>query len=166
MAPPVSLPLPAEVVEFIESGVVGYVATRDGDLAPSSTLVMGAHVAADGTTVTLLIPMAVQEKLSANLREAPVIAATFTRPITNQSVQIKGTVTSAGPANEDHRVHQLRYLAALEEQLSLVGVPRSAVRRFVAWPALAVDLNLTAVFEQTPGPAAGRSWADGSRGAS
>jgi len=40
--------------------------------------------------------------------------------------------------------------------LDLVGVPRRITRSLARWPAFAVDVEVDAVFDQTPGPRAGR----------
>ena len=43
------------------------------------------------------------------------------------------------------------YLASLER----IGIPARRGGQLGAWPAVAIRLRATAVFEQTPGPAAG-----------
>jgi hypothetical protein len=44
-----------------------------------------------------------------------------------------------------------RYLQSLER----IGIPRASLLGWVTWPAIAVRLRATAIFNQTPGPDAG-----------
>ena len=43
------------------------------------------------------------------------------------------------------------FLGSLEQ----IGIPRVATRAWVTWPAVAIRLRATAVFNQTPGPGTG-----------
>jgi hypothetical protein len=36
-----------------------------------------------------------------------------------------------------------------------IGIPRAAFERWVTWPAVAIRLRVTSLFDQTPGPQAG-----------
>jgi hypothetical protein len=39
--------------------------------------------------------------------------------------------------------------------LAQIGIPRDVTREWVTWPAVAIRLKATAIFNQTPGPDAG-----------
>ena len=145
-----------ELVEFVESGVTNLVATRDAELRPECMRGAGTLVAQDRKTLTLLVPEATAGRTLRNVADNGRIAATFSRPVDHRTVQIKGTVVHSRPATEDERLAQERYLASLVEQLYWVGLPRSVVRRMRCSPAVALSVRIEAIFDQTPGPGAGK----------
>jgi Pyridoxamine 5'-phosphate oxidase len=147
--------LSEEIAELLASGVDIYVATRDANLAPESMLAMGLKVHADRCSVTLYLPQALAQATLRNLDNNAQIAITLSRPSDYNTVQLKGRaglVRQSGPADRDL---QVVHRAALVEQLAGVGIPRSATRRLVWWPSVAVEVEVNAVFAQTPGPHAG-----------
>ena len=148
-------PLAEWIVELIASGVDVYVATADGQLEPESMVGMGVRVHPDRATVTAYLPEALAGATLANLKESPLITLTMNRPSDHKCVQVKGRAVGIRQSNDVDRELQAIFRAALIEQFELVGVPRSLTRRFVWWPSIAVDVRITDVFAQTPGPGAG-----------
>jgi hypothetical protein len=148
--------LPDELADFVESGVSILVGTADSRLRPACMRALGAQVARDRQTVTVYLPEATSRATLANLASTGRIAVAFSRPLDHRAIQIKGTCLGTRPATSDDRAVQERYRAAYFEQLHAVGVPRARARRFAWWPSVAVDVAVGEVFEQTPGPAAGR----------
>jgi hypothetical protein len=83
------------------------------------------------------------------------VAVSFGRPVDDRACQVKGDMVSVRVAELNER-EQIRtqfegYLAKLER----IGIPRAGAANWAVWPAVAIRLRATAVFEQTPGPAAG-----------
>jgi hypothetical protein len=147
---------PADLVEFLESGVSILVGTRNADLRPASARAMGARVEARSRKLTVYLPEAVSATTLANLRDNASIAVTFSRPLTHHSMQLKGRVLSVRPSDEADRAVQRAYRAAYGEQLDAVGLPRNVSSRIVWWPSVAIEVSVGDVFIQTPGPSAGR----------
>jgi hypothetical protein len=83
------------------------------------------------------------------------IAVTWSRPLDNQAIQLKGRSTSIRPATEEERAHVERYFAAFVEKLAAVGAPEEALRRVRFWPSIVVEVEVVGAFAQTPGPGAG-----------
>jgi hypothetical protein len=150
-----SAPVSEWIVELIASGVDLYVATCDRKLEPESMLGMGVRVHPDRATVTAYLPEALAAATLANLKESPLITLTMNRPSDHKAIQLKGRAVDIRKSNDVDRELQAIFRAALIEQFELVGVPRSLTRRFVWWPSIAVDVRITDVFAQTPGPGAG-----------
>jgi hypothetical protein len=148
-------PIPEELVELIASGVDVYVATRDAQLEPESMLAMGIRVHADRRTLTVHLPTALADATCKNLADNQEVAVTLIRPSDFKAVQLKGRCLGVRPSNETDREFQAIFRAALVEQFEIVGIPRSATRRLVWWPSLAVEVAVRDVFGQTPGPRAG-----------
>jgi hypothetical protein len=144
-----------EITELIASGVDIYVATRDAVLVPESMLAMGVKPHADRRGVTVYLPEVIAPATLRNLEDNGRIAITLTRPIDHKSVQLKGRAIRTRRSEPSDRELQAVHRAALTEQFAAVGVPRSATRRLVWWPSIAVEVELEQVFTQTPGPRAG-----------
>ena len=148
--------LPDELADFVESGVSILVGTADDRLRPACMRALGARISHDRASVTVFLPEATARPTLTNLAANGRIAVAFSRPLDHRSIQIKGACLGTRPASHDDRSAQERYRAAYFEQLHAVGVARSVARRIAWWPSVAVDVAVTELFEQTPGPAAGR----------
>ena len=148
--------LPAELVEFVESGVSELVGTRDAALRPHAMRGFGVVVRPDREGITLFLAEKVSQDVLADLRDNGQIAVTFSRPIDHRSVQLKGKATEVRPTSSAERLIQERYLAAWVEQLFQVGLPRALGRRMQIFPSVAVQIEVHEIFQQTPGPGAGR----------
>jgi hypothetical protein len=142
--------------ELLASGVVMYVATRDADLAPELTGGMGIDVRGPSAVVIYLPASAATTRTLRNLEANGLVSVTCCRPIDHRTLQIRGRARSLRDAGPDDRCPQELYRGALAEQLALVGVPRSVTRRLRFSPATAVEIDVTEVFDQTPGPRAGQ----------
>jgi hypothetical protein len=148
-------PLSEELGELIASGVDVYVATRDAALEPESMLAMGVRLHAGSCSLTVFLPEVVSAPTLRNLESNGQVAITISRPRDERTVQLKGRTTRIRPADAVDKEHLLVARAAMVEQFAGVGIPRSATRRIVWWPSVAVEVEVRDVFEQTPGPHAG-----------
>jgi hypothetical protein len=146
-----------ELAEHMASGVVIYVATRDRDLAPESVFAMGAKAECERRVVTVYLPAlpALSEATLRNIEDNGQVAITLTRPSDHKSVQVKGRALRVRQGNEADREIQTIHRAALVEQFAGIGVPRATTRRLVWWPSVAVEVEVSEVFAQTPGPGSG-----------
>lgn len=152
-----------DLLELFASGVDLYIATRDAQLMPEATLGMGIHVHPDRRTVTLYVADSLMRATRSNLESethAP-IAATLCRPPDHRTVQLKGTFLSMRASTERDRELQAVFRAALVASFAAVGVPRAHTRALPWWPSTAIDVEVTDVFTQTPGPDAGNRMGGG-----
>jgi hypothetical protein len=145
----------AKVFELIQGGAPMAVASVDGTGRPTCVRGLGLEVG-EGCRLTVYVNAALAERMRADFAQNPRIAVTFSRIPDHRSVQLKGVVRSVRPTTAHDHAIQAGYLAALAEQLSLAGVPRSLTRRIVTQPSLAIELDAHDLFEQTPGVGAGR----------
>lgn len=148
--------LSAELAEFVESGVSLLCATRDDRLRPDCCRAVGAIVARDRASVTVLLNPLTAKRTLANLAGGGPLAMTASRPIDYRTIQIKGHASGSRPATDAEQMISQRYLAAYTEALYLVGLQRAVVRRLRVAPAVAIELAVHDVFQQTPGPQAGQ----------
>jgi hypothetical protein len=147
--------------ELIESGVSVVVGTRDEGLVPEVVRAWGPQVNRDRRSLRICVPEATSVRTRTNLVGNGRIAVAFSRPSDYETVQLKGHhLRTTTPSAEDLlRVeHHRESFAAVNESL---GVPRTRVeafwRRELSGSVLFVTIHFVvdAIFNQTPGPAAG-----------
>lgn len=132
------------------------VGTRDASLMPECTRAWGIEVGADAGVITIFLSEAIAGKTIDNLRANRKIAVTCTRPTDHIACQLKGRVLSIKPATSAHRNASSRWHREFIAELRAIGVPSALGEAWIAEPTVAVDIAVTEVFDQTPGPGAGR----------
>lgn len=153
------LVLTAELVEYMESGVSLLVGTRNAARRPSSARAYGVEINAPSNTATVFIAAPGSQITLSNLRDNGQLALTFSRPIDHRSLQVKGRVLSITETDERQRGLQDRYFSRFAEGLVFTGLQQSLLRRIRYFPSYAVHFQLESMFDQTPGPGAGRTTA-------
>lgn len=152
--------MPNALFTLLDAGVIMYVGTRSADLEPESVIGFGLRAERGASEVTVFIAAPLSGAALAHLRDNGQIAISLTDPTTNRAMQLKGGWIGERRTTDDDRAFLERYREQLTRQLAIVGVPRSVTRRFTWWPAVALRVQVTQVFDQTPGPAAGRVCTD------
>lgn len=147
--------IPPAIVDLLHTGVSVNVGTRDADLMPECTRGWGIWVEKDGTAVTLLLTESASAQTLLNLRANGLIAITCSRPTDHVTCQLKGTVTRIRPAAPQDYEQQRQWRRAFLGELIAVGVPIEQAEAIIMQPAVAVEMQVTDVFAQTPGPGAG-----------
>ncbi len=153
--------IPREVADFLRAGPALQVGTRDDGLVPECARAVGYRLDPGGGAVRVYVPQVTGGRTIANVRAWPRAAIVAAHPIDHRSLQLKGDVVAVAEAAEDERAAVLDYLATHGALLEMVGIPRAITRRVVAWPAWAIDVAVTDLFEQTPGPGAGERLREG-----
>jgi hypothetical protein len=148
--------IPEELVDFFEGGTSILVGTCDAAQRPENARAVGARVARDRRRIEIYLNEATAARTLANLKTNPRIAVCFCRPIDHRTVQVKGRALSSRTADDSEKVVVERYLSAFVEALYLVGMTRSLTSRLGRWPSVVVELEVSELFHQTPGPGAGR----------
>ena len=153
---PTPVLLSPEVVDFLEGGRITFVATRDPEMVPECVLASGVRISADRRIASVFVPEVFAELTQRNLAHNRQVAVTTTHVVDSRSVQLKGEMTEVGRATED----DLRFLEGpiqgLRHELALAGMPRSFTARLVHFPSIAIRLRVREVYDQTPGPRAGK----------
>lgn len=149
--------IPPAIVELLRTGVSVNVGTRDAERIPECTRGWGIWVEDDRNAVTLLLTESASTQTLANLRENGLIAVTCSRPTDHVTCQLKGTVTRVRPATTQDYERQRQWRRAFLGELMAVGVPSEQAAALIMQPAVAVEVRVTGVFAQTPGPGAGET---------
>jgi hypothetical protein len=147
--------IPQEIVDLLQTGVSVVVGTRDASLAPESTRAWGIRVAEDRASVTVFLTEAISEKTLQNLHENGLIAISCTRPTDHQACQVKGRLRTIRPADQQDAESSRRWHRDFVGELIAIGVPTELAEAWITEPALAVEVDVTDLFAQTPGPGAG-----------
>lgn len=147
--------IPSNIVELLQTGVSVVVGTRDAALMPECTRAWGIRVGKDRVSVTIYLTESISRRTLKNVNDNGLIAISCTRPTDHVACQLKGRVRNIRQATkrdtEQSRAWHLEFL----EELVAIGVPRSVGEAWITEPALALEVDVTEVFYQTPGPGTG-----------
>lgn len=105
--------------------------------------------------LAVYVPVAQAGTTFDNLAATGKLAIFFCRPRDYRAVQVKGTLVSLRLAGDADREIADGYVLAWRELNLSIGVPLDVIKNIAYWPSMRVDLAITAVFDQTPGPRAG-----------
>src|SRR5690606_29686078 len=140
---------------FLQGGVGIHLGTRNAQLEPNGARAVAVQVDEDAEHLTVYISEVAFARLRADLHSNGLAAVVFGRPTDDRACQVKATFVSERPAADAERPFLIAQWNGFLDQLALIGIPAAATQGWTTWPAVAVRLRATAVFEQTPGPAAG-----------
>ena len=143
----------AALATYLEGVPAQYISTADAGTNPIIGRAWGLRVT-DGHTVRAVV--GADASTVANLETTSRAALVVADVATYRSVQVKGTLVAVEPATAtDHVIYQ-------GYQREFTAALRSAGRTTPmdeVWPAsiITVTIDVDAVFDQTPGPGAGRA---------
>src|SRR5262245_22697363 len=145
------------VVEFIHGGVAVGVATRDDDLRPEFARGWGPAVSPDGRSLTLCVVAPEGSQMRANLERNGALAVGFSPPTIARAVQVKGVASRVGEPEAADLERVERHVRSFVAEAERIGAPSELSRRmFVGMGLVTVGFSIDEVFDQTPGPTAGR----------
>ena len=148
-----------QLAAFLENGVGVHLGTRTAELEPNGARAVSLKIEPDGEHVLVLISAVAAERLLPDLQSNGQAAVTVARPTDERACQVKGRFVAARPVQDDERAHARRQWAAFVDNLEYIGIPRVSSQTWISTPDLAVRLKVTEVFDQTPGPEAGKALA-------
>ena len=152
-------PVPALIddalASFLQQGVAINLGTRNARLEANAAYAGAAIVAADRRHLTVFVPVIAATAVLDDLRANGQAAVVFARPEDDRACQVKGTFVSARAALAEEEATVREQFDGFRRQLQIIGMPGESTRPWIVWPAMAVRLQVTAIFEQTPGPQAG-----------
>lgn len=147
----------AQLAGFLQQGLGLHVGTCDAALRPSGGRAVTLAVDADGRHLTVYVPDVAMQRLRADLERTGQIAISVGRPEDERACQVKGMVVAMAPAVEADRPLIDAQLAHYVHQLALIGIPPQLATGWASWPATAVRVKVSAVFEQSPKPGTGHA---------
>jgi len=154
--------IPDRVIEVLHGPAFMQIGTRDGDLRPAHTTVVGAVVHEDRETVTVFVPAAYSGRLLSDLENNGRVAL-GAGLASHEAYQLKGTYVSSRPTDSKDLARQEAYRAALLAHAIESGYPAEIARPltlgFAYSPGVAITFRAEEIFLQTPGPGAGNRMA-------
>jgi hypothetical protein len=142
---------------FLSSPVLQIIGTHDPVGRPDIGRGHGVTVDAAAGRVDLLFSRWLWPGTAANLTVNGSIALTFARPRDYAAYQIKGPATLI-EADDPHLQVARDYGAAIREALAAQGVPSPLFEAMLTdRDPVVARVAVTEIFEQTPGPRAGRA---------
>lgn len=144
-----------ELASFLQQGLSIHLGTRDLALGPRGARAVAATVEPDGHHLIVYISTIAVARLLPDLESNGRAAVVFGRPTDDRACQVKGRFLGVRGVEDAERAAIDAQWAGLLQQLERIGIPRAITARWVTWPAVAVRLEVTALFNQTPGPDAG-----------
>jgi len=144
---------------FIQREVAIDVASCSSDKRPSASRGFACRVSPDRQRLTLFVRRGEAAQLLQDVLGQDVIAVVFCLPETEAAIQIKGRQVSLSAANADDLVYVEAYRQAFVDGIVKLGYDRAFGLSYMATEAgqlVALSFTPEAVFEQTPGPMAGR----------
>ena len=145
----------AELAAFVEGGQSIHVSTRDAQGRPHGVRGVAARVDGDGRHVDVYIPDVAYDRLKAALAASGQAAMVFCRPTDDRACQVKGMVVGVRAAEASEQSFAFAQWEGFMTSLDGIGISPRLADRWARWPAQVIRVEVTAIFEQTPGPKAG-----------
>ena len=144
-----------QLAAFLEQGVGIHIGTRNEQLHPNGARAVAAKVDGGGTHLVVYVAEIAAARLRVDLESNGQAAIVFGRPEDERSCQVKGVFVDIRPATDSERPLMQKQWDGFLGQLEMIGIPRVSASNWITWPAVAIRLKVTTIFEQTPGPQAG-----------
>lgn len=145
-----------DIAEFLKVGLGVLVATRDEQRVPHC--VSGAALTLSGPDrAAVFLPQYEAGPAIANVRANGAIAVVIEQPTTHRGIQLKGRATAVRDTTPAEATAIAAFVGRTLEEYAMIGLAPAVIARLVFAPCQAVDFTFTSVFEQTPGPGAGRA---------
>ena len=153
-----SSPIGAAQAALITGRVSIIVASRDAQRRPHLMRAVGCRLSPDWRRVTVLLPEDGGRQVLEDLRDNRQIAAVFSRPSSNVTVQLKGDDATVTPSGEEDKALAESYLQGFIEEIGQLGHSAEVAHTILGHDGALTSVHFTvaAAFEQTPGPTAGQ----------
>jgi len=139
----------------LENNVAVVVGSVDASGEPSTCRALALTSSDDLNNLTVYVPVATSRQTIANVTSTRRLTVVATHPIDHFSVQLKGKAAEARPAREDEAPLIHRGFDGFAEILNQIGIPPRVTNAVTREPALAIEMQVEEIYDQTPGPKAG-----------
>jgi hypothetical protein len=152
----------AETVAFLEGGCALIVGTVAADGEPRAnrgwgiTVLSGSDADDVADVAIRLVLDAGDPVLRQNLETTGRIAVTAGNVQTLHSTQLKGRAVAIGAATDADRARATRYIETFADDVVAVDrTPRELIVRMAPSEFFAIEIAVSELYDQTPGPGAG-----------
>jgi hypothetical protein len=143
-----------DIASFLEVGHSIVIATRNAALDPSATRACGVRVTGRDRVV-VLVPKATSAQTLSNLRDNGDIAVCVSSPSNFRTYQLKGRARRVAECTPEDLVFCEEQLRGFGDAIAQYGNSRKLARNLWMFDNVRVEVEVSSIFAQTPGPDAG-----------
>jgi hypothetical protein len=147
--------IPQEVIDLTNGPYFGHVGSCDGNMIPMARQCWGVDIKATDV-ISIYVVAAQFEPMLKNFQHHGRITVALTDPNDHTSYQMKGQFLKARAMAEDEAGLQQQYRVKLANVISTLGYPKEIAERYAHHADLAIEIEVEQIFNQTPGPGAGK----------
>lgn len=146
----------ADIKKLAESGVATHVGANHPEHGPVLAAGSGFRVYPEDAHADVFVDLRSSEHLLKALRADGRVAVVVSDPITYRSLQFKGRCREIREPSPLDLAWVSRSRELFTAAAALVGEPPSVTRNYWSGDVVCVTLSVEALYDQTPGPDAGR----------
>jgi hypothetical protein len=148
--------IPQEVIDLTDGAFLSYVGSRDGNMMPLTRQCWGVDIKAAEDIIIYVVQTQFEPMLK-NFQHNGRVTVSLTDPYSHASYQLKGQFLKARAMTEAETVLQQQYRDKLVDVgVIALGYSKEQAERYVYHANLAIEIEVEQIFNQTPGPAAGK----------
>ena len=148
-----------QLAAFLHDGVGIHVGTRNEHLEPNGARAISVKVDESGEQLVVYMAAVAARRVLPDLKSNGHAAVVFARPVDERACQVKGQFVRTRRVTSSERMYAQAQWDAFLENLERIGIPRASSRTWISVADVAITLNVTGIFNQTPGPDAGKTLA-------
>lgn len=148
-----------ENLELLNNRCDVVVASCSPQLLPSICWGMGGLVHEDRRSMTVWLQRDQAQQVLADIEATGLLSVVFEVPVRNLGLQVKGSDARTRPASAADAPHLATFVENMVREFAAVGHPEIFARTIFEHPIetlVAVECRISAAFDQTPGPGAGK----------
>ena len=145
-----------QLAAFLEDGVGVHLGSRNAQLEPNGARAISVKVV-DREHLVVFMSAVAADRVLPDLKANRQAAVVFARPTDERACQVKGQFVDVRAVRDEEAGHARAQWNAFLANLEYIGIPRICARTWIDVPDVAIRLKITAIFEQTPGPDAGKT---------
>ena len=148
-----------QLAALLHDGVGIHLGTRNEHLEPNGARAISVKVESDGQHLVVYMADIAAQRVLPDLESNGHAAVVFARPTDDRACQVKGMFVGMRAVHPSERARAQAQWDAFLDNLEYIGIPRSSASTWINVADVAITLKVTGVFEQTPGPDAGKTLA-------
>ena len=126
------------------------------DLKPSHSFALGARINSAAETITVFVCKEISHTVLKDC-ETSKRAVFYSTLFSHEAYQVKGNVTQVEPLSEEDRSASKEHCEKFIQATTEMGMPPENTRKIFGLTAdTAITIELEQIFDQTPGPNAGK----------
>ena len=149
--------IPQEIIDYTNGKYFGYVGSRDENLIPTVRRCWGVKLSPTNDVMILYVLKAQYEQMLKNFQHNGRITVSLADVPDFRAYQLKGQFIKARDMTTDEVNFQQQYRerpkAVMQEYF---GISEALAERYVYHTDLAIEFKVEKIFNQTPGPGAGK----------